>query len=233
MHGREILATRDHADHLRPQSNEHILDIGSGIGGPARYLAHTFGCRVTGIDVTPQFVDAARQLTDLTGLTNLVQFDVGDAAHMPYGDGTFDAAYGFYVGMNLPDTQVVLTEAHRVLKASARMLWTQAVETGAGPLDYPLPWAREPSANHTSGWSNLEASFRKARFEIIHLADETALHVELAHAARRSNAPAAAPVRMVNEAVLGSDFPERRRNYIANLETGRLASLVVQARRLT
>ena len=130
-----------------------------GIGGPARLLAKTYGCRVTGLDITPQFVAAATELTELTGLASLVHFDQGDATRMPYANGSFDAAICFYVGMNLLDKPGVLAETHRVLKPGGRLLWTEAMETGAAPVTFPLPWAAEAEGSHTVTQAGFAASY--------------------------------------------------------------------------
>ena len=116
LHGRELVATKEHAARLSPGTSDHVLDVGSGIGGPARYMAHTFGCHVTGVDVTPQFVAAASRLTEACGLSELVQFLEADAEKLPLEDAAFDAATCFYVGMNLSDKPAVIREVHRVLK---------------------------------------------------------------------------------------------------------------------
>jgi ubiquinone/menaquinone biosynthesis C-methylase UbiE len=92
LHGRELLATKEHAARLNPAADAHLLDIGSGIGGPARYFSSLFGCRVTGVDLTPSFVAAATELTGLTGLADTVEFIEGDVAKLPFDPGTFDHA---------------------------------------------------------------------------------------------------------------------------------------------
>ncbi len=231
LHGRELLATRDHVARLAPQPGENILDIGSGIGGPARFIASTFGCDVTGIDLTPQFVAAAKYFTTLTGLDSLVHFDQGDATAMPYEDGRFDASVCFYVGMNLPDHQAVLAEAFRVLKPGGRLLWTEAIMTGAVPIAFPLPWSRTAETSHTVTRATFEAALAKAGFELTAVSDETSAHVELAKAVMQSGIQPPPGVRAANETVLGPDFIEHRKNYIKNLMSGALVSLVFEARR--
>ena len=98
---------------------DHILDIGSGIGGPARYFAHRFGCNVTGIDLTAEFCDVADDLTRLLGLEGKVRFEVGDALAMPFATGGFDGAYSMNVSMNIADKGGFYREIHRVLKPGA------------------------------------------------------------------------------------------------------------------
>jgi SAM-dependent methyltransferase len=93
FHSRRRQATRDLADMLAPKAAEHLLDIGSGLGGPARYLAQVRGCRVTGVDLTAEFVATAVDLTRRTRLTDRVVFQQGSALDLPFPDASFDLAW--------------------------------------------------------------------------------------------------------------------------------------------
>jgi len=134
LHGRELIATQDHAARLAPSSSDRILDIGSGIGGPARFLADTYGCSVDGVDLTQAFVEASGRLTELCGLSNKVRFHEANATKLPFADNSFDAAICFYVGMNIADKAAVIGQAFRVLKPRGRLIWTEAVLAGGDPL---------------------------------------------------------------------------------------------------
>ena len=98
----------------------HVLDIGSGLGGPARHFAEAFGCRVTGIDLTPEFVETANALTRRLGLADRVAFQQGSGVSLPFPAGVFDAATLIHVGMNIGDKARLFSEARRVLKDGAR-----------------------------------------------------------------------------------------------------------------
>jgi ubiquinone/menaquinone biosynthesis C-methylase UbiE len=125
FHARGFPATVDLADRLPIERGARILDIGCGIGGPARYMATRFDCHVTGIDITPSFVETANKLTALLGLAQQVTFDRGDAQRMPYPDATFDGAYSQHVTMNVPDRPAFYAEAFRVLKPGAFLAVTE------------------------------------------------------------------------------------------------------------
>ena len=226
LHGRELLATRDHAAKLNPARGARLLDVGSGIGGPARYFATVFGCRVTGCDLTPQFVAAATELTRLTGLDDEADFVAADAADMPFEAETFDHGYCFYVGMNLPDRPAVLRECFRVLKPGATLLWTE-VTSRAGEPHYPLPWARDASGSHVDPVETLVRHFGDTGFEVLSVDDETQAHIELARQMKASGASPTADRHQANQVVLGPDFVERRVNYIRSLAEGALASTVI------
>lgn len=230
LHGRELLATQDHATRLNPARGAHLLDIGSGVGGPARYFARTFGCRVTGIDLTPEFVAASRELGDLCGLRDLLTFIEADAAKLPFDDDTFDHACSFYVGMNLPDKAAVLKECIRVLRPGGKLIWTE-VTAAAGTPHYPLPWSRTLDGSHIQTSADLVDTFRSAGFEVLSFEDETGAHLELARQIKMSGRVPLPGQIQANEVVLGADFAPRRANYIRSLGEGLIASTLIEARK--
>ena len=143
FHARGFPATVDLADHLPIKSTDHVLDIGCGIGGPALYFAKRFGCRVSGVDITGPFIDAANKLTALLGMTGQVSVEQGDALCLSYRGETFDGAYSQHVTMNVPDRVQFFAEAFRVLKPGAFFGLT---EHGLGPVGdpyHPLPWSED------------------------------------------------------------------------------------------
>ncbi|QND66663.1 methyltransferase domain-containing protein [Mesorhizobium loti] len=226
LHGRELVATQDHAARLAPSSTDRILDIGSGIGGPARFLADTYGCSVDGVDLTPAFVEASRRLTELCGLSDKVRFHEANATKLPFADATFDAAICFYVGMNIADKEAVIGQAFRVLKPRGRLIWTEAVLVGGDP-HYPLPWAVSPAGSHLVDGNTLKSLFVEAGFLLDDVIDETGEHVELALKRENTGIVPSPAQRQANEIVLGQEFVQRRKNYITSLSEGKLASLAV------
>ncbi|MDZ4094816.1 MAG: methyltransferase domain-containing protein [Paracoccaceae bacterium] len=228
FHGREILATRDHAALLAPKPGDHVLDIGSGIGGPARYIATTMRAQVTGIDLTPGFVDAANELAGLCSLSEWVTFLTADAANLPFEDAQFDHAICFYVGMNLAFKPAVLAQCLRVLKPQGRLVWTEVV-LGAGDPVYPLPWATTPETSHLLSRDALLTMMQTAGFIVDDTRDETRDHIDLAQKMQQSGAQASPLQMQANAVVLGQDFVQRRKNYIQSLACGAISSLCIQA----
>jgi SAM-dependent methyltransferase len=148
IHAGGLLATIDLGDRLPIKANHHILDIGCGLGGPARYLAQRFQCQVSGVDITKPFVEAANKLTHLLGMDDRVTTRHGDAYHLPYEDGVFDGAYAQHVTMHVADRAQFFAETYRVLKPGVFFALT---EHGLGPTGgphYPLPWSEEGSGSY-------------------------------------------------------------------------------------
>lgn len=142
FHGRGIDSTEQLAAGLHVDRDDHLLDVGSGIGGPARYISNRFGCRVTGIDLTPEFCDVARHLTQVMGFEDRVAFEQGNALAMPFADESFDGAYSMNVSMNIGDKEGFYREIFRVLKPGGWLVLSEVSQGPGGAISYPSPWAQ-------------------------------------------------------------------------------------------
>src|SRR5216683_6556989 len=145
FHSRRRAATVELAALLAPAATDHIVDVGCGIGGPSRYLAATFGCRVTGLDLTAEFCRIAADLTRRTGLGDRVDYRRGDATSLPFDDRAFDLAWLQNASMNIAARDRLYGEIRRVLKPGGRFALQDVTSGPGGAPHYPLPWAREPS----------------------------------------------------------------------------------------
>ena len=146
FHARGLSATVELADKLPIRAGQHILDIGCGLGGPARYIARRFQCNVSGLDITAPFVEAGNKLTALLRMERQVKIELGDGQHLPYPDASFDGAYTQHVTMNVADRGRFFSEAYRVLKPGAFFALT---EHGLGPQGsphHPVPWSEDGSS---------------------------------------------------------------------------------------
>ena len=196
-----------------------VLDIGSGIGGPARLLAATHGCRVTGIDLSPGFVDAARYLTERTGQGDQVSFQMGSALALPLVDGRFDIALLQHVAMNIADRAKLYREIRRVLKPGGRFA-TYDVVMKEGSPHYPVPWARTSASSFLLSAEATRAAVEEAGFRIRAWQDDT----ETARAwfARlRETGPPSLNLGLV----MGPDFVQLTANLARSLMEGRLGIL--------
>ena len=140
-----IEATEDLLVQLGIGKATQVLDIGSGIGGTARHIVARHGAHVTGLDLTAEFVDVARRLSELVGLD--AEFQVGSALDMPFGSDQFDLATLIHVGMNLPDKPKLFAEAARVLRPRGTFAVYDVMQIGDDHPPFPLPWASLPEAS--------------------------------------------------------------------------------------
>ena len=182
FHGRGLEATEDMAGLLQVAETDHILDVGSGLGGPARYMARRFGCRVSGVDLTAEFCDVARHLTALLGLAERVSIAHGDALTMPFGDAAFDGAYSMNVSMNIADKRALYRDIHRVLRPGAWLMLSEVAQGPGGEPDFPTPWARTASSSFLSTEAETRANLEASGFAIESLRDTT--EAALAYGAR-------------------------------------------------
>ncbi len=147
FHTRGRNSTIELSELAKPQSTERVLDVGCGIGGSARYLANTFDCRVTGIDLTPEYIKVAKRLTDLVNLDQKqVDFFTESATSMSFDDESFDIVWTEHAQMNVPDKRAFYHEIARVLKPGGRLVFHDVFRTEDGITPaFPLPWADHPS----------------------------------------------------------------------------------------
>lgn len=171
FHGRGFEATVQIADGLTIRGTDRILDVGSGIGGPARYFAQRFGCDVTGIDLTAEYCDVARELTRRLGRNDKVRFEVGDALAMPFASASFDGAYSMNVAMNVAEKSALYREIRRVLKADAWLMLSELARGAGGDVNYPTPWASSAQTSFLATPDATREALVATGFEVVSLRD--------------------------------------------------------------
>lgn len=223
FHIRGRKATLELAEYLNLSASSHVLDIGSGLGGPARTLAETFGCRVTGIDLTQAFCDAAKSLSSWVGLSDRVEFRQGDATSLPFEGAMFDAAITIHVAMNISAKDRMYAEARRVLKPGGRFAVYDVLQGEGGEVLFPVPWAREPSISHLATPDEMMSLLSQVGFRILKVEDSTEESLRWFEEMARRMANAAPAVSF--RAFLGDDFPAMARNQVANLKERRIRTV--------
>ena len=143
LHSRGIVATREHAEHAGIRPGMYVLDLGCGLGGASRYLAAECSCRVAAIDLTPNFVEAARLLTARCGLAERIEFHQANALAVPFENNTFDHVWSYAVTMNIADKEGLGREVARVLKPGGRFSCNEIARGSGGAPAFPLPWASD------------------------------------------------------------------------------------------
>ena len=148
-----------------------VLDVGSGLGGPARQLARTTGCAVVGVDISRSYVDTAAALTRAAGLADQVEFQCVDVAALERND--FDAAYTIHVQMNVEDKKAFYTDIAGRLRDGARLAVFEVCRTGRQDPELPLPWSIDGGDSHLVMPDDLLASIESSGFETVEWLDET------------------------------------------------------------
>ena len=133
FHGGQRAATIRLAELVGFTGTERVLDVGSGLGGPSRFLAWRYGCRVSGVDLTAEFVQVAELLTEKTGLVGRVDYRQGSALDLPFEDVTFDVVWSQNVAMNIADRDPLYGEMHRVLKPGGKLALQEVAAGPGGP----------------------------------------------------------------------------------------------------
>jgi SAM-dependent methyltransferase len=160
-------ATAAFAPRLNLRPGMQLLEIGSGIGGPARYFARHHGCQVTGIDLTEEFVAVARTLTSRLGMDGQIGFEQGSALSMPFAAASFDVATLLHVGMNIADKDRLFREVRRVVKPAGIFGIYDQMREADGELAFPLPWASVPQTSFVETATTYKRLLTDAGFEIV------------------------------------------------------------------
>ncbi len=131
-------------------ANALVLDVGCGLGGPCRMLADEHNCKVTGIDLSAEYIRTAKKLSQLVNLDSQTKFVQGDATSLPFEDGSFDAVWTQHVQMTILNKKKYYSEISRVLKTDGHFLFYDILKKEEGEINYPMPWASSSSHSFLS-----------------------------------------------------------------------------------
>lgn len=224
-------ATTDLCERLGVEPGMALVDIGSGIGGTARFLASKFRCTVAGIDLAPNYVAAARELTAWTGLSESVRFESGSALEMPFDDGSFDGAVQLHVGMNIEDKHALSAEISRVLRPGGRFGLYDIMRTSDASLDFPVPWATDGSMSFVDDLPTYQAALEAAGFEVEAVRDRSSFANDFFAAMRERSAAAIGPAPLGLHLILGPAAAVKIGNMASAIAAGAIAPIEVICRK--
>jgi ubiquinone/menaquinone biosynthesis C-methylase UbiE len=225
VRGRE--ATVELAGRAAIRPGALVLDVGSGLGGSARYLADAYQCQVTGIDLTAEYVEAANALAGMVGLDDRVSFRQASALEMPFGDETFDLVWTEHVQMNIADKRAFYHEIARVTRPNGTLLFHDIFAGDGSALHFPVPWAEESSISHLAAPGEVRAMLEGLGF-VIHDWTDKSEHSLRWIESTMEKIKASGPAPVGTHLLMGDTAARKFGNVVRNLQEGRV--VVYQAR---
>jgi ubiquinone/menaquinone biosynthesis C-methylase UbiE len=216
-------ASEDFLSQLALTPDKHVLDVGCGLGGAARFVASRYRCRVTGIDLTPEYVETARVLCRWVGLEQRISLHQGSALSMPFADGTFDGAFMLHVGMNIADKTKLCAEVARVLRPRSLFGIYDVMRVGEGELTYPVPWAPTAASSAVAEPDEYRAALEAAGFAVIAQRNRRDFALAFFEQLRTRTAAAEGPPPLGLHLLMGRATPDKVQNMIRNITHGLIA----------
>jgi len=218
-------ATRTFLDQIAITADDHVIDVGCGIGGSSRFAALTYGCRVTGIDLTKEFVDAGNTLCSWVGSNKQVKLVQGDALDLSFPDATFDKAFMLHVGMNIANKAALAKEVGRVLKPGGIFGIYDIMQTSSEPIVFPVPWASIAEASSLASSDDYKDIVIAAGFELVNERNQREFALEFFERLKAAAMVAEGPPPLGLHILMGKNAPAKVQNMIENIAMNRVAPI--------
>jgi SAM-dependent methyltransferase len=224
-------ASEEFLDQLQLQERSLVLDVGCGLGGPARFAASRFGCLVSGIDLTQEYVDTGNVLSNWVGLDKKVILQQGSAMALPFPDGQFDAAYMMHVGMNIVDKKSLFSEVCKVLKPDGIFGIYDVMQVGSGEMEYPAPWAASGNTSSLASPQDYRTGLKEAGFNILATRERGDFAVEFFENMKRRMTETTEEPLLGLHVLMGGDAKTKVANVLTSIKEGNIAPVELIAQR--
>lgn len=230
------IGSRQASEHFLGQLNlspeMHILDVGCGLGGAARFVASRYKSRVAGVDLTPEFIETARILCRWVRLQDRISLYQGSALSLDFSDNAFDGAYMLHVGMNIADKKKLCSEVSRVLRTGSRFGIYDVMRIGDGDLTYPVPWAATADTSAVAEPTHYRKALRASGFEVTAERDRRDFALAFFDQLRANTTAAGGPPPLGLHILMGKNTPDKVKNMIENISAGRIAPVELIAQKI-
>ena len=224
-------ASEDFLGQLDLTSEKQVLDVGCGLGGAARFVASHYGCQVTGIDLTPEFIETGKVVCGWVGLNSRVSLHQGSALAMPFPNHAFDRAYMLHVGMNIDDKVKLCSEVTRVLRSNSLFGIYDVMRVGDGELTYPVPWATTAESSAVAKPAQYREALEKAGLAVVAERNRRDFALAFFDQLRAKTATASGPPPLGLHILMGRNTPDKVQNMIENISSGRIAPVELIAQK--
>ncbi len=198
-----------------------VLDVGGGLGGPARTLTAEFDCRVTVLDLTEEYCRVGEMLTARTGLSDRVDFKNGNALEIPFADGGFDLVWTQHSSMNIADKERLYAEIRRVARSGGRLALHEIMAGPVQPVHFPVPWASSASISFLRPAQAMRTLIGDSGFREVSWVDASEQSLEWFRRPLSAMAAGTLPPLGLH-LLLGEAFVPAFRNQVRNLEERRI-----------
>ena len=212
-------------DQLEISASQTMLDIGCGLGGSARFAAKTYGAKIAGIDLTPEYIETGQVLCDWVGLSDRVNLQQGSALSLPYQDASFDGAYMMHVGMNIEDKHALFNEVSRVLKPGTKFGIYDIMKTNEEELIYPVPWATTSETSWLAEPENYRLALEDNNFVVVGENNRRDFAMEFFKKMKEAGIAAGGPPPLGLHVLMQQTTAEKIPNMVANLAANRISPI--------
>ena len=224
-------ATEHFLGQLSFTEQDHVLDVGCGLGGASRFVASRYKSRVTGIDLTKEYIDTGRVLCSWVGLDEYITLQLGSALSMPFQDEAFDGSYMMHVGMNIEDKAQLFSEICRIQRPESYFGVYDVMRLKEGDLNYPVPWATDSTTSKLVTPEQYKQALKDAGFEVVKENNRYDFALDFFKQLSAKTESAGGPPPLGLHTLMKESSTEKIKNMIKNISEGYIAPVEIVARK--